>query len=598
MKQRLVLIFICLSVSSYAFANPDLDLGLAAAKMGKWDIARRSFEKALDKEPLAPSVMYNLGLAHAKSGRHLLGVVWLEAYLASHPDAENASQVRGNIAQLEVLAESRMDDLFARSLEILDAAPFESFSFDNYSLGKWSEARQIAGQFANIGRFDKARETEALAKQYAIKKGAAGGEVKIRKDDEFRFLYARNLAGAGMFDEAWHYYNKISDQYNRGTLAYNILVSPLINNKELQTLFDRADAERLISNTTDGTTAKSLWLAGDAQGLLFLTGKTNGKGEQYNPARLELVHGLLGLGHKKEALELAKEMPMDPEAPMLHGIVRALHNYGGSFGCYEQNPRSTLWRMLFTRQYALSGNMKSASMDKDNVLIPFGQAREQGWEITKEMQQNKAWSFAFAYYASREIDKAVAELAAAGEDVTSFLKIILRHAANTDPRYAVTIARKMDPSHLGPFLLQEEAGRAEAQKDTARAKILHLEAKKLAKQLGGEMPSLSPALRQWLDLAVMFSGNSTISSLPSVLKQVAAGGKVPFEPLSLEPDFVFSRYEYRCPYKGPITMYPSVSRTPMQPYESSRAPEIADAAAYIGEALLYIRGTRERALKH
>jgi hypothetical protein len=36
----------------------------------------------------------------------------------------------------------------------------------------------------------------------------------------------------------------------------------------------------------------------------------------------------------------------------------------------------------------------------------------------------------------------------------------------------------------------------------------------------------------------------------------------------------------------------------MQPYESSRAPEIADAAAYIGEALLYIRGTRERALKH
>jgi tetratricopeptide (TPR) repeat protein len=595
MKQWLIFIFICLSISSYAFANPDLDRGLAAAKMGKWDIARRSFEKALKKEPLSPAILYNLGLAHAQSGNHILGIVFLEAYLAADPDTTNASHVRSNIAQLEVLEESRMDDLFARSLEILDAAPFESFAFDNYSVGKWTEAQSIVGDFASIGRLNKARETEALALQYAKKKGAVKGEVKMRKDDEFRYLYARNLAEAGMFDETWHYYNKMSDKYNRSDIAYHILVSPLINNKELQTLFNRADTKRLIPNTTDGTTAKNLWLAGDEQGLLFLTQKIKGKDAQYNPERLEIAHGLLGLGYKKEALALAKEMPKDPEAPMLDAVVKYLLNSGRSPGCYEGSSRSTLWRMLLTRQYALSGELKSAAKAKDSVPVTFDNASE--WEV-KEINQNKAWAIAFAYYGSREIDKAVAELAAAGQDVTSFLKIILRHAATTDPRYAVTIARHMDPPHLGPFLLQEEAKRAETQKETARAKILQLEAKKLAKQLGGEMPSLSPALMQWLDLAAMFSGNSTISSLPSILKQVAAGGKVPFEPLSLEPDFVFNRYEYRCPYKGPITMYPSVSRTPMQPYESSRAPEIADAAAYIGEALLYIRGTRERALKH
>jgi hypothetical protein len=593
MKQWLIFISIFLSLSFNAFADPVLERGLAAAKMGKWDIALRAFKEAGKKEPFSPAILYNLGLSHAKSGNHLLGVVWLEAYLAANPEAGNISQVRSTIAQLEVLAESQSDDLFERALGILDAAPFEqSFA---YSQGKWQEARGIARDFANIGNISKAREMEALAIRYAQKAGAADGQVKMRDDEELRSFYARNLANIGMFEEAWHHHTAINDQYKRGDIAYAISISPLINNKELRFLFETADKKRLMGNSGFTTPAKNLWLAGDVQGLLFLAEQLRGKGAEKNPARLELAHGLLGLGHKKEALKLAKGMPADPDAPMLDAVVKYLLNAGGSFGCYEGNPRSTLWQMFLTRQYALSGELESAAKAKDSVPAAFKNTGD--WE-DKEIKLNKARRLAFGYYASREVDKAIAALAAAGEDVTSFLKIILRHAAATDPRYAVSIAKLMDPPHLGPYLLQEEAERAEARNNKARAKILQLEAKKLAKQLGNEMFSSSPSLRQWLDLAVMFSSNSTLSSLPSVLKQVASGGKVPFEPLSLEPDFVFNRHEYRCPpppYKGPYV--PAPVRDRAQGYEYSRAPEISNAAEYIGDALLYIRGTRARVNK-
>jgi hypothetical protein len=210
------------------------------------------------------------------------------------------------------------------------------------------------------------------------------------------------------------------------------------------------------------------------------------------------------------------------------------------------------------------------------------------------MLRDKAWLDAFRFYAGKKVDEAVAALKAAGEDVTSFLKIILRHAALTDPRYAAAIAAKMEPSYLGPFLLQEEAVRAEKRQESARAKMLRHEAMKLAGVLGGEEPASSPALRRWLDLAALLSGHRPFTSLPAVIRQAVEDDRFELAPLILEPDFVAKENYFSCP-PPPGTQYaPSASLpTWSENYQPSHASEIADVAAYLGEALLYIRGARE-----
>lgn len=110
-------------------AKEPFQKGLLAAQQEDWKLAIRYFLEAQKADPDAPQPLFNLGLAEAQiPGRELRSIAWFQAYLALIPDAANAAQVRKQITDLDVRAESNARKL----LEILKAMAAQS-SNENYT---------------------------------------------------------------------------------------------------------------------------------------------------------------------------------------------------------------------------------------------------------------------------------------------------------------------------------------------------------------------------------------------------------------------------------------------------------------------------------
>lgn len=88
------------------------NFGLTAVRQQNWKIAIRYFLDAQKTDPNASQVWYNLGLACAKQpGYEFRAIAWFKAYLLANPNAPNASAIRAEIAQLEIIYESRLTAL-------------------------------------------------------------------------------------------------------------------------------------------------------------------------------------------------------------------------------------------------------------------------------------------------------------------------------------------------------------------------------------------------------------------------------------------------------------------------------------------------------
>ena len=84
-------------------AQEAFDKGVLAAQQQEWMIAIQNLEKARLSAPDAPIIYFNLGLAESKvAGRELRATAWFGAYLASNPNAPNASAVKDLIARLQI----------------------------------------------------------------------------------------------------------------------------------------------------------------------------------------------------------------------------------------------------------------------------------------------------------------------------------------------------------------------------------------------------------------------------------------------------------------------------------------------------------------
>ncbi len=107
-------------------AQKNFERGLAAVQQQEWGLAVRYFTEAEKAAPTSPAILFNLGLAHAKAGHELAAVLWLHAYLAAAPQADNAAAVRKEITRLEVATEAKIAKIFKAALEaaekILDQA--------------------------------------------------------------------------------------------------------------------------------------------------------------------------------------------------------------------------------------------------------------------------------------------------------------------------------------------------------------------------------------------------------------------------------------------------------------------------------------------
>jgi tetratricopeptide (TPR) repeat protein len=98
---------------------------LEAAKRQDWKSAIGYFTAAQERAHLAPTIMFNLGLAHAKAGNELLADVWLRAYLAAMPDAPNAAAVKAEIGRLEAVVEAKVRRLFEQAVAAAEQLPVE-----------------------------------------------------------------------------------------------------------------------------------------------------------------------------------------------------------------------------------------------------------------------------------------------------------------------------------------------------------------------------------------------------------------------------------------------------------------------------------------
>jgi tetratricopeptide (TPR) repeat protein len=101
-----------------AWAQADLEKGLAAAQRNDWQAAIEAFAHAqMFEAPEEPVVLFNLGLANAKAGRDLAALKYLHAYLASAPNAPNAAAVRKEIAERKKAAREKLAKIFRTARE-------------------------------------------------------------------------------------------------------------------------------------------------------------------------------------------------------------------------------------------------------------------------------------------------------------------------------------------------------------------------------------------------------------------------------------------------------------------------------------------------
>lgn len=128
--------------------------GLQAVKDGQPSIASRYFAEAFLADPADPTMMFNVGLAHARAGRPTAALCWFEAALAKDPALANAEAIRAEIARLESVLVAQSQDLMARAAKGCDTLDEKL---------RVSVARDVASGFAVVGDLEAAARYDAIA---------------------------------------------------------------------------------------------------------------------------------------------------------------------------------------------------------------------------------------------------------------------------------------------------------------------------------------------------------------------------------------------------------------------------------------------------
>ncbi len=130
-----------------------IDEGAAAADARNWDEAIRCFTSACRQPgPRAEfGIVYlNLGLAHAQAGHDLTAIAWLQAFLATEPDARSRPAVQDQIDRLEKRVHDRAGSLFIHAIAQARELPREAL--ERNSLWTIADALAEAGYKARADR--------------------------------------------------------------------------------------------------------------------------------------------------------------------------------------------------------------------------------------------------------------------------------------------------------------------------------------------------------------------------------------------------------------------------------------------------------------
>lgn len=179
-------------------AKQAFERGMAAVKREAWDVAARYFEETQTATPAAPSVLFNLGLAHANAGHELTAIAWLRAYLAASPSAENAAAVRAEIERLKAAARSNVAKIFQAAAEAARQLPDEAEQIVALTY--------VSACQAQAGDLEGARATAPLDAE-------GGGEWTFPKE-----LYGKALAEAGDLAGARQILDQLTDPDDKDTV--------------------------------------------------------------------------------------------------------------------------------------------------------------------------------------------------------------------------------------------------------------------------------------------------------------------------------------------------------------------------------------------
>lgn len=214
-------------------AQQAFERGVAAAEQEGWTMAIHYFTKAQTTEPLSDPILYNLGLAHANAGHEIAGIAWLNAHLASEPDAPNADAIRAEIARLKAAAKDTMRLIFQQAIAAAEQLP-EGSSERSYAL-----QRAIPSRYAQAGWIE---EAAALSER-------AGGDEADRQS--YLGDYAKSLAEAGDFDGAKAVLNQLPAQVDDGDEAWKILSQSFMQQGKLYAAFEAAARVRAVYIKSD-----------------------------------------------------------------------------------------------------------------------------------------------------------------------------------------------------------------------------------------------------------------------------------------------------------------------------------------------------------
>lgn len=142
-------------------AQQAFDRGLKAVQQQEWGLATRSFSDAQTTAPYASTVLFNLGVAHAKAGHELPAIAWLHASLAVTPHTPNAEAIRAEIERLKKVTREKMNTIFQTA--IAAAQQLETRQPLHPRSDKERALDSISTSQAFVGDIDAALATSKLA---------------------------------------------------------------------------------------------------------------------------------------------------------------------------------------------------------------------------------------------------------------------------------------------------------------------------------------------------------------------------------------------------------------------------------------------------
>lgn len=157
-------------------AQEVFDKGIMAAREQGYLVAIRYLQDARKLAPQAPQIFRSLGAVEAKiTGRELRAIAWYGAYLAAHPNAPDAADVKNEIVRLNIKNQIVLSGLIK---SVQDAASQVSDNMRENSLSQvpvlWAKAGDIPAALKTVDLLESDVYKGSAFKEIAVVQATAG----------------------------------------------------------------------------------------------------------------------------------------------------------------------------------------------------------------------------------------------------------------------------------------------------------------------------------------------------------------------------------------------------------------------------------------